>query len=114
MSPAQARRFARAALALPGVAQVPHMDRAAFRARRNFATLAPDGETANLLLAPEDQTMKTMLAPHAFAPVKGGWGAMGWTTVTLSALSDAELADALALAHARGVAKPERRPRSGR
>jgi hypothetical protein len=109
MTDAQARRFARAALSFEGVTQAPHMDRTAFRARRNFATLAADGANANLLLTLEDQAMKTMLAPDAFAPVKGGWGAMGWTRVDLAVLSDAELADALRLAHARGTAKTPRR-----
>ncbi len=106
---AQARRFTKAALAFEGVTQAPHMDRTAFRVRRIFATLAADGASANLLLTPEDQAMKTMLAPDSFAPVTGGWGAMGWTTAALAALSDAELADALRLAHARGAAKAPRR-----
>lgn len=114
MSQAQARRFMAAALALPGVTQAPHMDRTAFRARRIFATLAADGASANLLLTPEDQALKTLLAPEAFAPVKGGWGAMGWTTAALAALSDAELTDALRLAHARGAAGAAKKPGRGR
>jgi hypothetical protein len=84
------------------------MDRTAFRARRIFATLAADGASANLKLTPGDQAMKTMLAPEAFAPVAGGWGVMGWTCVRLAALSDAELLDALRLAHARAAARPHR------
>ena len=51
MSGAQARRFAKAALAFEGVTQAPHMDRAAFRARRIFVTLAalPGAELADAL-----------------------------------------------------------------
>ena len=105
---AQRGRFTRLALSFDGVASAPHMDRTAFRARRIFATLAADGASANLKLTPEDQAMKTMLAPEAFTPVAGGWGAMGWTTARLSALSDAELLDALRLAHAFGSAPPRR------
>jgi len=69
-------------LACSGTTAVPHVDRVAFRTtRRIFATLAPDGQTANLCLAPEQQVLMCGAAPRAFAPVAGGWGRMGWTTV---------------------------------
>jgi hypothetical protein len=82
-------------LSLEGTTEAPHFDRAAFKVARIFATLAADGRTANLKFSPDEQEFKCMLAPKAFAPVPGGWGKQGWTTATLSALSVAELRDAL-------------------
>jgi hypothetical protein len=51
-----------------------------------------------------------MMAPDAFAPVPGGWGAQGWTTATLSAMSAPQLQDALETAwrHAVQTKKPRR------
>lgn len=94
------------ALTLVGTSEAPHMDRAAFRVARIFATLAADGLTANLKLAPDEQEYKCLLAPDAFAPVPGGWGRQGWTTATLAALAREELADALRIAW--GHAQPHR------
>jgi hypothetical protein len=88
----------RIALSLQGTTEAPHFDRAAFKVARIYATLAADGRTANLKLSPEEQEFKCMLAPEAFAPVPGGWGKQGWTTVTLSALSTPELGDVLEIA----------------
>ena len=85
----------RIALSLEGTTEAPHFDRAAFKVARIYVTLAADGRKANLKLSPEEQEFKCMLAPDAFAPVPGGWGQQGWTTVTLSALSAAELGDVL-------------------
>lgn len=96
-------------LALPGVREVPHVDRSAFRARIIFATLAPDGQTTNLKFTPEHQAFKTLLMPEAFRPLPGGWGRMGWTEATLSALSMAELGQALTEAHGPAASKPPRR-----
>ena len=50
--------FRRIALALPGAAEYPHFDRRAFKARVTFATLAPDGLTANINFAPDEQALK--------------------------------------------------------
>ncbi len=75
--------FTELLLALDGTSEQPHFDRRAFRARRIFATLAPDGRRANLLLTPDQQTMKCELYPHMFAAVQNKWGMRGWTTVDL-------------------------------
>lgn len=106
---ANAADLRRLALALEGTGEKPHFDRAAFRVARIYATLAPDGETANLAFSPEDQTFKCMLAPEAFAPVPGGWGRQGWTTARLAALSEAELDAALRIAWGRALPKPRGR-----
>jgi hypothetical protein len=105
---ATAADLRRMALAFPGVAEYPHFDRRAFKARVTFATLAADEESANLKLAPDEQEFKRLLAPEAFQPVAGGWGRMGWTRVELSALNEPELRTALELAFARAGPKPKR------
>ncbi len=99
----------RLALALPGTTEAPHFDRTAFRARTIFATLPPDGRTANLKLTPEEQEFRCTLAPHAFAPVPGAWGRQGYTTVTLAQVTEDELAAALLAAHQTASRKPPRR-----
>ncbi len=101
----------RLALALPGVAEYPHFDRRAFKARVTFVTLAPDGLTANFKFAPDEQALKVAVAPDAFAPIPNAWGAQGWTVGTLANLSEAELEAALEICWKRGAAKPERKPR---
>jgi hypothetical protein len=43
----------RLALSLEGTTEAPHFDRTAFKAKRIYVTLAPDGDTANFMLSPE-------------------------------------------------------------
>lgn len=95
---ATAEELRRLALALEGTTEAPHVDRRAFRVARIFATLAPDGTTANLRLAPNEQDLKCLLQPAAFAPVPNRWGAQGWTTVRLEAIALPDLRGALELA----------------
>ena len=97
----------RIALSLEGTTEAPHMDRAAFKVKRIYVTLAADGRTANLKFTPDEQEFKTMMAPEVFAAIDNGWGRQGWTTITLAAASEAELHSALevAYAHATGPAK---------
>lgn len=88
------------AMSLPGVTEVPHMERRAFRTpRKMFVTVPPDGETANLLFDAATQAAWCEEAPTAFAPVPGGWGRMGYTTVTLANVTLADLETAVAQAH---------------
>lgn len=98
----------RAALALEGTTEAPHFDRAAFKVKRIYVTLAADGATANFKFAPDEQALKCEVAPDAFAAVPNAWGRQGWTTATLSALSEAELADALQMAWRRAGPKARR------
>jgi hypothetical protein len=105
-----AARFEELALALEGAYAAPHVDRTAFRTKRRiFATLPPDGLTVNLMLDPEVQAGLCEALPHALAPVPGGWGRMGATTVDLRAVTEAELVGALGEAHARAVEPPKRK-----
>jgi len=108
---ADAADLRRIALALPGVAEHPHFDRRAFKARVTFATLAPDELTANIKFAPDEQALKCAVAPEAFAALDNAWGLRGWTRATLAALSEPELRAALDMAwrHAAPKAKSKRR-----
>lgn len=108
---ATADELRRLALALDGVTSAPHFDRTAFKVARIFATLAADGLTANVKLAPDEQELKCLTHPEAFAPVPGGWGAQGWTTVTLARATAEELAAALTLAWRHALPKPKPRSR---
>src|ERR1700754_4759473 len=51
----------RLAFALDGTTEAPHFDRAALKAVRIYATLAPDGLTANFKFAPDEQEFKCMM-----------------------------------------------------
>lgn len=98
----------RLALALEGVKERPHFDRAGFRVARNFATLAADGLTANFKFTPDEQALKCTVAADAFAPVPNKWGQQGWTVATLAHLSQVELTAALETAWRNAL------PKSGR
>jgi hypothetical protein len=98
----------RLALSLVGTTEAPHFDRTAFKARRIYVTLAPDGKTANFIFTPEQQEFKCMMAPKAFSPVPNAWGQRGATTAILSRLNLAELEDALRTAWSRALSKKAR------
>jgi hypothetical protein len=108
---ATAKDLRRIALSLEGTSEAPHFDRAAFKAVRIYATLAPDGKTANFKLTPDEQELKCLSAPEAFARIANAWGDQGWTTATLSALSVAELKHALEMAWRHGSAPFPRKRR---
>ena len=99
----------RLALALPGTIEAPHVDRRAFKVHRIYVTLAADGATANFKFTPDEQSLKCMVAPGIFAALDNGWGRQGWTTMTLAVATEADLAAALAMAHAHAVTKPGRK-----
>ena len=108
---ADAATFRRLALGLAGAVEAPHFDRSAFRARTIFATLAPDGLSANLNLGPEEQAFRCTIAPRGFAPTPDGWGRKGWTRAVFAELDEAELAAAVEAAWRRASAKPVPRRR---
>jgi hypothetical protein len=108
--------FRRLALSLDGTAEAPHFDRAAFRVARIYATLAPDGLTANFKFTPDEQELKCTVAPDAFERISNAWGRQGWTTATLAHLTEPELEAALrmAFAHAQPASRPRKRAVPGR
>ena len=81
----------RLALALPGTVETPHFDRRAFKADRIYATLAPDGLSANVRLEPDEQAFRCETNPNAYTAIPNAWGAQGWTGVVLAELDPAEL-----------------------
>lgn len=95
----------RLAMALEGTTSAPHFERTAFKVARIYATLGPDGLTANLKLTPDVQELKCLTAPDAFEPVPNAWGRQGWTTVRLTAVTRDELEAALRLAWQHAVPK---------
>jgi hypothetical protein len=95
----------RIALSLEGTTEAPHFDRTAFKVRRIYATLAPDGRTANLMLTPDEQALKCEVAPEAFSRIPNAWGERGATTATLAKVTVAELRNALETAWRHAVAK---------
>lgn len=99
----------RIALSLTGVAEYAHFDRRAFKARVIFATLAPDGASANLKLSPDEQEFKYLLAPDAFEALPNAWGRRGWTRANLAALDESELRAALEMAWRHAQPKARRR-----
>lgn len=111
---ARATDLRRFALALEGTSEAPHFDRAAFKVRRIYVTLAADGKTANFKFAPDEQELKCSVLPRAFRPVEGGWGKQGWTTATLSELSADDLRDALSMAWRHRCRRNPPGDRSGR
>lgn len=107
---ATAKDLRRVALALEGTSEAPHFDRAAFKVKRIYVTLAADGKSANFKFTPDEQEFKCLLAPEAFSGIPNAWGRQGWTTATLAKLSVPELKAALEMAHAHAVTvKPRAR-----
>lgn len=91
------------ALSLAGTTEAPHFDRAAFKVKRIYVTMAADGGSANLKLTPDEQEFKTMMAPDLFRPIDNAWGRQGWTEMTLPAASTNDLRAALEMAYAHAV-----------
>jgi hypothetical protein len=83
------------ALSLESTVEQPHFDRQAFKARRIYVTLAPDGLTANIRFTLDEQEFRCAAQPDAYRPIPNKWGAQGWTIATLAALKSDELRMAL-------------------
>ena len=99
LSAARARKLL---LRFDDVSDAPHFNRVAFRTpRRIFATLAGDGRDVNFMFDPLAQETFCEMAPHALAPVPGGWGRMGWTRCDLKKVAQPLFLAASEAAHAR-------------
>jgi hypothetical protein len=106
---ASAEDLRRIALGLPGTIEAPHVDRAAFKVKRIYATMLPGAGSANLKFTPDEQSFKVMLAPELFRPLDNAWGKQGWTELTLAPASEDDLRAALEMAWAHAVAKTPKR-----
>jgi hypothetical protein len=95
--------FRTIALSLPGTTESLHFDRQAFKVVRIYATLAADGDSANLRWTPEEQEFKCLLAPRLFETIPNGWGRQGWTTMLLTDAVEADMRAALEMAHAHAL-----------
>src|SRR5690606_2389522 len=91
------------AMSLDGTEERPHFDRAAFRVKRIYATLAADGLTANVKLLPDEQLLKCEVASEIFSPVPTAGGKQGWTLVDLHEANIDDLRAVLEMAHAHAV-----------
>lgn len=110
--PVTPKRARELALALENTTAYPHFDREAFRTpRRTFATLARSGEDLNFMFDLPTQAHFCALAPHAIAPVAGGWGRMGATRCALGLIDLPTFKLALTAAHARANAPLPKRTR---
>ena len=95
-------RFRRLALSLPDTTEVGHMGHPDFRVHgRIFATLGhPDAGFGMVKLTKDQQEAFVHAEPDVFAPVKGGWGERGATSVRLRSARTKSLRVALAAAWA--------------
>jgi hypothetical protein len=79
-----AAEFRDIALSFDGVSEQQHFDRVAFKAKRIFASIAPDQKTSNLLLSLEDQQLRCTIHATVLSPIPNKWGQRGWTTLNLA------------------------------
>jgi hypothetical protein len=91
--------FRRIALNLPEATESAHMGHPDFRIRNKvFATIWPDEGWGMIKLTPDQQSVLSRAEPTIFAPVRGGWGQKGATTVRLASADPKTVLDALQIA----------------
>jgi hypothetical protein len=96
MTPDEYRRIA---LELPGATEGAHMNHPDFRVRvKIFATLWPKERRGVVKLTREQQEYAVKTNPNVFAPVPGGWGTKGSTTISLDQADEETTRSALLLA----------------
>ena len=100
------------ALALPGVIELPHFDRASFRVnKRIFATMQEEKKIAVLMFSPLEQSVFCSFDKTIIYPVPGGWGRQGATIFELGKIKKAMLKDALSVVYNEVVAKTKKKER---
>jgi hypothetical protein len=92
--------FRRVVLGLQGVTEGSHMGHPDFRAAngRIFSSLVEDETVATVKLTADQQKDFLRDAPTAFEPAAGAWGRSGWTMITLRAVDQETVGEALTLA----------------
>jgi hypothetical protein len=99
-------KFRGIAVGMEGAAEGAHMGHPDFRANgRIFATLHPGGDSGMVKLTPAQQQEFLRDDSAAFVPASGAWGRQGCTTVTLAAVDEDKLGEAITLAW-RNTKKP--------
>jgi hypothetical protein len=84
---------------MPEAVESSHMNHPDFRVLgKIFATLGPDEVWGMVKLTPEQQRRFVRQEPEMFAPVRGGWGRRGATTVELEAATEDAARSALVAA----------------
>ncbi|HWW84377.1 MAG TPA: MmcQ/YjbR family DNA-binding protein [Vicinamibacterales bacterium] len=106
-------RFRAIALGMSGAIESSHMNHPDFRANgRIFATLQEDGRRGMVKLTPGQQREFIDGNPEAFTPASGAWGRQGCTMVTLSAIDETTLGEAMTLAWQNSLVKPASRQKA--
>jgi hypothetical protein len=96
---------------MDGALESAHMGHPDFRAHgRIFATLHQDMKHGMVKLSPEQQQVFVRDAPDAFSLEAGAWGRAGCTRVTLHAVDEDMLGEAMTLAW-KNSARPKTTPR---
>ena len=104
--------FRKLALSMDGTVEAPHFDRAAFRVRTIFATLAADGKEAVVRVQPTSAAYELIRAqPDVFFTCGGFTALNGSTGVRLAEVATAQLRELLEAAHALASAPKRRRRR---
>ena len=79
---------------------------------RIFATLKEDNQHGMVVLTQGEQSEFMQSHPAAFAPESGAWGRSGCTRVTLKAVDEEALGEAMTLAWQRTMITPPPRSRA--
>jgi hypothetical protein len=85
----------RLALALPGVEEKSHFEKADFRVKNKIFVSLKDDATGVVKLTLEDQRVMVDAEPKIFQPIPGGWGRKGWTKIVLANADEVTLKSAL-------------------
>ena len=93
-------------LSFPGVTEVPHFDRQAFRTKRKiFATVGAD-QRVNLKIEPEEARNGLMESfPRAFHSL-GGWTRLGYVAVALAHVDEELLRQLVTEAYQAALPRP--------
>jgi len=88
--------FRALALTFPEAVESAHMGHPDFRVGgKIFATLGPDESWGMVKLTPAEQALFRRTAPAAFKPATGAWGRKGATIITLAAVDEPTVRQAL-------------------
>lgn len=92
--------YRRIALELPGVTEVAHFERRAFRTKRKiFATMLEKDGIGVALLIPAEQYIYCKLDPTNIYPVPNKWGLSGATQLNLKSIKKTVLKEILLTAY---------------